>query len=336
MNVFISYSHADSEFSMELASILDADGYDVFIDNKIPIGNNIYRDIGRGIAKADAIVVVVSQGYYKNGFVSNETISMLSFFDKGRMPLVIPVVLGENTAIPSELGRYNYLVIPYEKDKSDKTSNRKDNRLNNLLLNQKAKKKAIQSIQLILAAHNGKLENEKNEKKANEERVKTELSTYLAETMSRLRKNEKNNKSIACILYFLSIIPLVIAIILSIKISFIEKNYIDLPILLLIHTVTALLVVILLISTSKLLFTLAKSFMVESIRSSDRIHAISFGKFILDAYGNDVPRDEVIKLFCTWNIDDGKTSFRNQSSDEYDPKLVDVLKKISESKNINV
>lgn len=61
MNIFISYSHTDNEFALKLSSALESDGYNVFIDNKIPIGNNIYKDIGKGIAKADAVIVVISK-----------------------------------------------------------------------------------------------------------------------------------------------------------------------------------------------------------------------------------------------------------------------------------
>jgi hypothetical protein len=45
MNVFVSYSHSDSEFALNLFSVLESDGYKGFVDNKMPIGNNIYRDI---------------------------------------------------------------------------------------------------------------------------------------------------------------------------------------------------------------------------------------------------------------------------------------------------
>lgn len=114
MNIFISYSHIDNEFALKLSSALESDGYDVFIDNKIPIGNNIYKDIGKGIAKADAVIVVISKNSNRSHFVANETISMLSFLDKGRMPLVIPVVLGTDTQLPADLNRFNYIVIPYE------------------------------------------------------------------------------------------------------------------------------------------------------------------------------------------------------------------------------
>ena len=66
--------------------------------------------------------------------------------------------------------------------------------------------------------------------------------------------------------------------------------------------------------------------MVESIRCSDRIHAISFGKFFLDAYGSEATRQEVIQAFSSWNIDNGSTSFRNQSSEDYDPKIDEIIK----------
>ena len=91
------------------------------------------------------------------------------------------------------------------------------------------------------------------------------------------------------------------------------------------YGVTCLFIIIILISLSKLLFTLAKSFMVEAIRCSDRIHAISFGKFFLDAYGAEASREEVLKAFSSWNIDNGSTSFRNQSGEDYDPKIAEVL-----------
>jgi hypothetical protein len=34
----------------------------------------------------------------------------LSFLDKGRIPLVIPVVLGKDTPLPADLNRFNYIV----------------------------------------------------------------------------------------------------------------------------------------------------------------------------------------------------------------------------------
>lgn len=181
MNIFISYSHIDKGFALKLSSVLEADGYDVFIDNKIPIGNNIYKDIGKGIAKADAVIVVISKNSNRSHFVANETISMLSFLDKGRIPLVIPVVLGTDTPLPADLNRFNYIVIPYEneKDNSNDSSIKYDVYGPKIKLDKSLEEDAIEKIRLILAAHDEKIKQSEEEQRKSEEKVKTGLSNYI-------------------------------------------------------------------------------------------------------------------------------------------------------------
>lgn len=45
----------------------------------------------------------------------------------------------------------------------------------------------------------------------------------------------------------------------------------------------------------------------------------------LDAYGAEATREEVLEAFSSWNIDNGNTSFRNQSSEDYDPKIAEII-----------
>lgn len=327
MNIFISYSHADSDFALKLASNLESDGYDVFIDNKIPIGNNIYKDIGKGIAKAEAVIVIVSKNSNNSTFVANETISMLSFLDRGRMPLVIPVVIGKNTPLPLDLNRFNYIVIPYENERKQNLTKEStyDTKIH---LDKSLEKDAIEKIRLILAAHDEKIKKEEQEKKQSEEKVKIGLSRYIEEVFENLQKNEKQNKRTAFWLYSVSIFSLISTIVIAIIFFAKEKSYENDVISLATYGIVCIFIVIMLISLSKLLFTLAKSFMVEAIRCSDRRHAISFGKFFLDAYGSEATREEVLKAFSSWNIDNGSTSFRNQSGDDYDPKLTNIAQLI--------
>jgi fructose-specific phosphotransferase system component IIB len=332
MNIFISYSHIDNGFALKLSSALEADGYDVFIDNKIPIGNNIYKDIGKGIAKADAVIVVISKASNRSHFVTNETISMLSFLDKGRMPLVIPVVLGTDTQLPADLNRFNYIVIPYENEKDDSNDFSIEYSVHGakVKLDKSLEKDAIEKIRLILAAHDEKIKQDEQEKRKSEEKVKTGLSKYIEDVFVNLKESEKRNKRFAFWLYLVSILSLIATIIIAIVFA-VNKNWQTANIEYMVaYSVACLFVVVILISLSKLLFTLAKSFMVEAIRCSDRIHAISFGKFFLDAYGAEASREEVLKAFSSWNIDNGSTSFRNQSGEDYDPK---ILEKISALKN---
>ena len=323
MNVFISYSHADNEFAIKLSSVLESDGYDVFIDNKIPIGNNIYKDIGKGIAKADAVIVVISKDSNRSHFVTNETVSMLSFLDKGRIPLVIPVVLGKETPLPTDLSRFNYIVVPYE---NEKRNNSNDNHIFQKRLDKHLEKDAIEKIRLILAAHDEKLKMYEQEQKESEEKVKKGLSEYIDDVFVKLQEKEKSNKIYAFSFYLISIFFLIATIIIAI-VFFVTVNVDSNNLMpLIVYGVVCLFIIIMLVSLSKLLFTLAKSFMVESIRCSDRIHAISFGKFFLDAYGTEASREEVIKAFSSWNIDNGSTLFRTQSSDDFDPKIAEILK----------
>lgn len=325
MNIFISYSHIDNEFALKLSSVLESDGYNVFIDNKIPIGNNIYKDIGKGIAKADAVIIVISKDSNKSNFVANETISMLSFLDKGRMPLVIPVVLGKDTPLPMDLNRFNYIVVPYENEKDNNLSVEYNLNGTKIKLDKSLEKDAIEKIRLILAAHEEKIKKDEQERKASEERVKTGLSNYIDGVFVNLKENEKRNKRFAFWLYSISIVFLMTTIFIAVLFFRKETQYTDNMTVLLVYAAVCLFIVIMLISLSKLLFTLAKSFMVEAIRCSDRIHAISFGKFFLDAYGSEASREEVLQAFSSWNIDNGSTSFRNQSGEDYDPKIAEII-----------
>lgn len=281
MNIFISYSHIDNGFALKLSSALEADGYDVFIDNKIPIGNNIYKDIGKGIARADAVIVVISKNSNRSHFVANETVSMLSFLDKGRMPLVIPVVLGTDTPLPADLNRFNYIVIPYENEKSNSENLSIEYSVHGpkVKLDKSLEEDAIEKIRLILAAHDEKIKRDEQERRKTEEKVKTGLSKYIEDVFVNLKESEKRNKKLAFWLYLVSILSLIATIAIAISFTM-NKDWQTANVEYMIaYGIACLFIVVILVSLSKLLFTLAKSFMVEAIRCSDRIHAISFGKF---------------------------------------------------------
>ena len=244
------------------------------------------------------------------------------------MPLVIPVVLGTETLLPTELNRFNYIVIPYENEKD----NSNDSSIEEysvhgakVKLDKSLEKDAIEKISLILAAHDEKIKQDEQERKKSEEKVKTGLSKYIEDVFVNLKESEKRNKRFAFWLYLVSIISLIATIIITIV--FAANRYWQTVKIeyMIAHGVACLFIVVILISLSKLLFTLAKSFMVEAIRCSDRIHAISFGKFFLDAYVAEASREEVLNAFSSWNIDNGNTSFRNQSSEDYDPKILEKI-----------
>lgn len=83
---------------------------------------------------------------------------------------------------------------------------------------------------------------------------------------------------------------------------------------------------------SRFLFILGKSFMAESLRHSDRSHAISFGEFYLKAFSDDRKWSEMKEVFQHWNIDSGSTFISQESNDANPQALSIILKAITDLK----
>jgi hypothetical protein len=100
--------------------------------------------------------------------------------------------------------------------------------------------------------------------------------------------------------------------------------------------VVSVVVIGLLGALSRFSFTLGKSFMVESLRNADRIHAISFGQFYLEAFGEHAEWSEIKEAFQHWNIDKG-SSFMQQNVKDIDPEIlktaIEIAKTISEKQS---
>ena len=311
MNVFISYSHKDSEFVLNLVSGLEQDGHNVFYDKKLAIGINLIDQLGKKLANADAVIFIISQNSNNSEFVSNEILSISSLSSKGKAPLIIPIVIGDHTFIPYDIARYNFI---YVSDSNDQTY------ANDIQV-------AIDKVRLTLSAHDENQKKAKQEKEKIEAKVKNGLSQYIDDVFVTLQKNEKRNKWFAYGLYSLSAIaligiPLIIYFTAHIDILSTENEK------LIAYGVIYLFFTIILVSFSKLFFTLAKAFMVESIRCSDRIHAISFGKFFIEAYGDEATIEQILQAFSAWNYDNGGSSFRTQSGEDFDPKFLEVVSKL--------
>jgi len=99
-----------------------------------------------------------------------------------------------------------------------------------------------------------------------------------------------------------------------------EKGWLEFSIL----ALKSIVVIGLLGACSKYAFTLGKSFMSESLKSADRMHAISFGKFYLKVYGSDATWPELKEVFQHWNID-RSSSFSSQTTAEFDPKIIESM-----------
>src|ERR1017187_6753984 len=107
--VFISYSHADSEFANKLAADLHATGIDVWIDKwKINIGESIVGRINDGIHKSDFLIVVLSNQSVSSRWVLEElNAATVRNVELEKGAFILPVLI-EDCPIPELLRHRKY------------------------------------------------------------------------------------------------------------------------------------------------------------------------------------------------------------------------------------
>lgn len=81
-----------------------------------------------------------------------------------------------------------------------------------------------------------------------------------------------------------------------------------------------LIVVSLFSAFAKHAYNIGNAYMHESLKRSDRMHAINFGKLYLEVYGNDVSQNDMKSIFENWNMNSDSAFIKIKSSN-FDPKI---------------
>lgn len=263
------------------------------------IGEKFISVLDKELLKADAVVMLITKNYTESQFASREAATAYAYNEAGKEIRLLPIVFDEER-IPNFLNSVLYLPV------------------HNAAFEDVAEK--------LFASLNIMREEKENLKRITEEETETfkeSMAVFIKETLVRLEKNEKRNRIMAYICYTIACICLLISVLFSLYRTNIMFQYNEWQ-MVVSKTVSGVLTLILILALGRLLFILGKSFMVEAIRNSDRIHAISFGEFYLNAYGKVATRDEVREVFGNWNIDNG-SSFISQSAKDYDPQILENI-----------
>lgn len=299
MKVFISYSHQDKLLVEPLVAMLKEKDFDVLIDIFWEPGEDVYKRIDRELLQADVVIFLVTPSFNNSPWVEKELITASAYFSARNKPRLIPIVF-EGGEMPGDLYGTSY----YDANKHNYLS-------------------IFTRLTANLVALRDEQERSRKDREEKKEVFETSLANYIKKAMDRLEKNETKNMHLSYVSYAASALLVVIAIVFSLcktKTVFSMDEW-ELSIL---QVASGVLTLTLILALSRLLFVLGKSFMVESIRNSDRIHAISFGEFFLNAYGSVATRDEVREVFGNWNIDNG-SSFITQSPKDYDPQIIENI-----------
>ena len=71
-------------------------------------------------------------------------------------------------------------------------------------------------------------------------------------------------------------------------------------------------------------YNIGNAYMHESLKRSDRMHAINFGKLYLEVYGNDVSQNDMKSIFENWNMNSDSAFTKIQASN-FEPKVVEQV-----------
>ena len=312
MRVFISYSHHDKEIAQLFYKYFTAQGFDVLWDGNITFGSKL-KELNEMILDCDAFVVIISEHSIESRYVQSEISLALGYMGTHGKPIIPYIKERSNKYIPSDLLQYQCYMGT---ERFDRDAIELTNALEKIQGTMLAKKEESKKV----------LEAEREQASEKVEVVKRNLVEYTEEVFKRLEKNEKRDRLFAFILYALSVLFLVAAVLFSIiKIHLGAETP---AVFKTIENVIAnILTLAIIVALSRLSFTLAKAFMTNALKSGDRIHAISFGKFFIQAYGEEATREEVRTVFGEWNIDKG-TSFHSQNTSDYDPNILSALEVI--------
>ncbi|MDN3379726.1 MULTISPECIES: toll/interleukin-1 receptor domain-containing protein [unclassified Pseudoalteromonas] len=297
--IFISHSHQDKALHGALKDALIEIGHDVVGVDSLSVGANISKALNELLHAADAVVAIITEDSLSSKNVISEITVAQAQMDAIDSKIFMPVIVG-NIEIPSFLRERLAVMVP---DFSNE----------NLT-------KVVSNIHRAVE-HNLAIRTErKRAQKEQASKLEVSKTEFIKEAEERLTKKEASLGLSANIWYGIgygALILGVLAALLLIKESLGGK--VDTTGIILL-SIKGLIGVGLLVASSKYAFSLGKSYMNESLKNSDRLHAISFGKFYLQVYGDVVTPDDVKEVFQHWNIDKD-SSFRELGSDNFDPRI---------------
>ncbi len=312
LRIFISYSHLDKDIAKEFFDYLSSHDFEVYWDENIILtGDSFEKKLKQALYSSDIYLPIITNNFEKSSFVQRELLTAIGYNSGRERPWIFPYIVYQNT-IPYDLSTFLCFMGT------------------NVIEND------LKEIEIQLNKIRGTILAKQDINDTISEQLNISFDSYLNDVFEKLENNEKKNKRLAYFSYTMSALFLIMII----PFLFFTRDYSDLYNTQIIGTILLsffnLTTITVFAALSRLMFILGKSFMVESIRNSDRIHAISFGKFYIRSYGNSASRQEIREVLGEWNIDKG-SSFSTQDAKEIDPNFlssIDLIKSYFQNKKI--
>lgn len=312
--IYISHSHQDKDLARSIAEGLRESGNEIFIDSEsLQAGSDWRSTLNESLKLSDVFLVLVTEASVNSQFVVSEIGAARAYVNSSsNEKLFIPIVFGQ-IDIPNVIQDIQAIF-------GDKGT------INEVIL----------KVRQAIDAFFGRKAAEEQKREKRKQQIEATAANYIQDAIEELKGREGKLESKANAWNAIgwgSLITGVMAAIVLVVItlsnpgdsssSWAEVSFLALK---------SIIIVALLVASSKYAFSLAKSYMTESLKNADRIHAISFGKFFLQAFGDNVDTKEVKEVFQHWNISNA-SSFANLDPDKFDPKVIEAILNIAKIVN---
>lgn len=310
-HIFISYAREDGSTAQRIAEELRQKNHYVFLDSQsIRIGAHWQEDIKRHLVDADVFLALVTTHSDKSYYFNVEVTSAISYVaHSNRDKLILPVVLDHASFGDSDLGTFQALFGRVEDidllvDEIDSAINRFE---------------GYRLAQQESKALQGKVLEEKSE-------------DYIRETIEDLSTRERHGRRLASRWHLAGYAALVSSVAFVLAVWFVAgrsigNDYVETN-RLLFDAVKGIAVVALLLGLARYAFLLAKTHQLEALKNADRLHAISFGKFYMRVFGEEVSRTEVKEVFQHWNTA-GSSDLSHLDVDKVDSRILEMFAKVA-------
>ena len=305
--IFVSYSHADEPFVRDLTKLLEEVGHSVVSAGAALTPGEMWQEVlGNLLRDADAVVIILSQASVQSQWLISEIGAALGYWKERGKPIILPVVL-DNAELPPQL-RHIQAIFQIDRDPQQVAA----------------------QLTRALDSLAGRLKAREEERKEAKSRVERTAAKYIQRSLSELKKREERHLRFAIIWYGAALLSLVsglgFGIWRALRVSPEDPSWTSITQ----FAIASIIVIGLLGALSRFAFVLGKSFMVESLRNADRIHAISFGEFYLEAFPEQAEWQEIKEAFQHWNIDIG-SSFIQQTVKDIDPEILQTAIEIAKA-----
>jgi len=298
--IYLSYSRRDGDFARLLVEQLKAAGHDISVDfDDLAAGQDWRGVLSKGLKEADAFVVLLSEASLASQYTLMELGTARSYSAEIGRPVIIPVLI-DDIPIP----------IPIQDIQA-------------ILAKDRQVDVVVAEIDRALSLHAGREAARETRAEETARKIEQNAASYIEAAVRAQKESEKTHRRQAQIWYGVGFGALLSGILFAMGSFYLrptDGGWVSIAAVL----VTNVIVIGFLGACSRYAFSLGKSYISESLKAADRIHAIAFGEFYLNAFGDRASWAEVKEVFQHWNIDRA-SAFSGLDVSQIDPQVLVML-----------